>query len=182
MTHPFESLHPGQGKYIFVPAAILFVILTVVFRLTDRPPGIVAFELAGNIATAQAIVSSWGPTARLLVAFGLGLDYLYMLAYSTVVGFACIWAGRMLKAAHWRLASLGTTLAWGLWLAALFDATENIALLTQLVNSVMEPYPQIAAVCASLKFALILLGLLYVVYGGLSWLAGRRWRAERVIG
>jgi hypothetical protein len=182
MRHPFQSLQPHQGRWFFIPAFVLLAILTVVFRLIDRPPGIVAFELAGSVATAQAIVGLWDPASRSVVSFGLGLDYVYMLAYSTVIGFACIWAARRLSAARWPVASLGAACAWGLWLAALLDATENVALLAQLVNGVAEPFPQIAAFCAELKFSLIVLGLLYAAYGGLAWLVGRKWREERVTG
>ncbi len=181
MHHPFESIHPGQDKHIFWSAFALFAILTVVFRWLDVPRGIVAFELAGSVAAAQAIIGSWDRNAQLLAAFGLGIDYLYMVAYSTVVGLACIWAARVLAASHWPGMLLGAPLAWGLWLAALCDATENAALWAELLNGVSEPYPQIAAFCATLKFLLIIIGLLYIVYGALAWLAGRSRRVTRPV-
>ncbi len=175
MRHPFQSLQPGQGKWIFSSAFVLFVILTVLFRFLDVPRGIVAFELAGSVTASQSIINAWDKNAQLVAAFGLGIDYLYMIAYSTVIGMACLWAARTLAARNWPLRSFGPPLAWGLWLAALFDATENVALWMQLLNGVAEPYPQIAAFCATLKFLLIILGVLYVLYGALAWLIGRRW-------
>jgi hypothetical protein len=54
-------------------------------------------------------------------------------------------------------------LAWGLWLAAIFDAVENYALITMMFNGVSDPYPAISAFCATCKFSLILLGLLYAL-------------------
>jgi hypothetical protein len=63
--------------------------------------------------------------------------------------------------------ALGKSLGWGAFAAALFDATENIALFTILSGTVAAPFPQIAFWCASVKFALILLGL---VYGLAGWL------------
>ncbi len=173
MTHPFEAIRPGQGKYIFLPAFVLFLIITGVFRFLTTTPGIVSFELAGSVAASQAIVTAWDKTAQLINAFGLGIDYLYMVAYSTIIGVACIWAARRLGAKGLPLASLGALLAWGQWGAALFDSVENIALLAQLLNGVAEPYPQIAAFCATLKFLLIILGLLYVAYGALAGWLGR---------
>ena len=56
-------------------------------------------------------------------------------------------------------------LAWGLWLAAISDATENLALITELLGSNTAPWPQIAQICATIKFGLILVGILYVVAG-----------------
>ncbi len=176
MSHPFQSLRPDQGKFVFWSAFVLFVILTGVFRWLDVPHGIVAFELAGSVPAAQVIVGSWDRTAQLLAAFGLGIDYLYMVAYSTVIGYACIWAASLLASQRWPALSLGVPLAWGLWLAALCDATENVALWAELLNGVSEPFPQIAAFCATSKFLLIILGLLYVAYGASAWWAGRGWR------
>ena len=56
-------------------------------------------------------------------------------------------------------------LAWGLWLAAISDAAENLALITELLGRNAAPWPQIAQICATIKFGLILLGILYVVAG-----------------
>ena len=52
-------------------------------------------------------------------------------------------------------------LAWGLWIAALFDAVENFSLITILFGTATSPYPEIAQACAGIKFSLILLGLVY---------------------
>ena len=52
---------------------------------------------------------------------------------------------------------LGAPLAWGLWIAALLDFVENFALVILLFGWVQSPWPQIAAVCAAIKFALLLL-------------------------
>ena len=57
--------------------------------------------------------------------------------------------------------NLGVLLAWGLWLAAIFDAVENYALITMMYGSPADPYPLVAAFCAICKFSLILLGLIY---------------------
>ncbi len=184
MQHPFVALTPGQAKGLFWPAFALVILLTLLFRLIDPPPGVVAFEVAGNLGTAQAILGSWNAQARLLVAFGLGIDYLYMVAYSTTIGLACIWAARTLRASTWPLAGLGALLAWGLWVAALSDATENVGLLAQLVNGGSQGWAQLSAACATVKFLLVIAGLIYAAYGGAAWLrnAGRGDTGTGVIG
>ncbi len=185
MTHPFESVRPGRVRYLFLPALTLYAVLQVLFVILDAPlrtaaapNGIVSFELAGSASAAQAILDSWNAAARLDAAFGLGIDYVFMLAYSTVIGIACIWASRVLAGSRRRLASLGPLLAWGLWLAALCDAAENVALLLQLLRGASSSLAQLAAMCASAKFLLILLGLCYAAYGAFAWAVGRRWETR----
>jgi len=71
----------------------------------------------------------------------------------------------VIRSRSWPLASLGVVLAWGQWLAAILDAVENLGLTLILFASVVSPWPEIARWCATLKFALILLGLVYALYG-----------------
>jgi hypothetical protein len=61
-------------------------------------------------------------------------------------------------------------LGWGLWAAALFDAVENAMLTVVLFGAVAATYPQVAQVCAILKFILIVLGLVFVVVAAVTWL------------
>jgi hypothetical protein len=86
-----------------------------------------------------------------------------MPVYSTTIALACVMAAGVLKRRVWH--TIGMLLAWGLWIAALCDATENLALLTELFGNNVAPYPQVAQICAVIKFGLIVLGLLYVVVG-----------------
>ncbi len=176
MSHPFQRIPPGAGKWFFVPALVLYLVIQGVFAWLDGPlhtaasSGVVSFELAGSVAASKAMIDSWNEFARLDVSFGLGIDFLFMVAYSTLIGIACIWAGRTIAARGWRLASLGPLLAWGIWLAVLCDSVENIMLLSQLFYGVSSPLPEIAAACATVKFTLVVLGLIYAIYGAAAWL------------
>jgi hypothetical protein len=127
----------------------------------------------------QQILASWDQRAQLSAAFSLGLDYVFMLAYSTTIGLACIWTADVLRRRSWPLAWVGAPLAWvgaplawvgaplawGQWLAAAFDATENIALVVILFGTVQAPWPEVARWCAIFKFSLIFLGLVYAFFG-----------------
>jgi hypothetical protein len=53
------------------------------------------------------------------------------------------------------------------------DAVENIALTTMLLGLVAAPWPAIAFWCATFKFILIAISLLFAAYGGLAWSIGR---------
>lgn len=175
---------------LFWPALLLALAVMVVFGVIDAPlhtpaatkeilpgiavPGIVAYELAGSVTAAQAMIDSWNARAQLHAAFGLGLDYLYMPSYALAIALGCLWARRRLAAHRPRLAALGLALAWGLAVAALLDAIENFALLKMLLAGVAAaPWPALAAICATIKFLLVIAGLLYALAGAAAWAVGR---------
>lgn len=149
-------------------------ILDQPLRTEAAPYGIVSYELAGDVATAEAILASWDGRAKLYAAFGLGLDFLFMLTYSSTIALACIWASRSARMPL-VLIRTGVLLAWGQWLAAVFDAIENSALLTMLMRAPIAPWPEVATSFALAKFALISLGLTYAM-GGLILFLIRSWR------
>ncbi len=170
---------------LFWPALILALAILAVFSVIDAPlqtpaatkgvaKGIIAYELAGSAPAAQAMIDSWDARTRLYAAFGLGLDYLYMPSYALAIALGCMWARRRLAARRPWLADIGLALAWGQGAAALLDATENFALLKMLLAGVASaPWPALAAVCATIKFVLVLAGLLYAVAGAVAWLVSR---------
>ena len=172
-----------KRRQIFLPALVLTLCLMAFMQLLDRslttpaaPMGIVSYELAGSAAQSQKILDSWDQAAKIKAGFSLGLDYLFMLAYSLTIGLACIWAGGIVGRQGWPLARLGLPLGWGIGLAAVLDAFENLSLAVMLFSSPSGAWSQIAALCATVKFLLIGLALLWVAYGGLAWLI---WRSKR---
>jgi len=108
-------------------------------------------------------VAYWDERARRYAGFSLGVDYLFMVAYSTTIALACVWAAGVLGGTAGALATVGILLAWGQWLAALCDGGENAALTTMLLGSVREPWPAVAWWCATTKFCLIVAGILYAL-------------------
>ena len=164
MIHPLTALAPEKRTRVFVSLLIATLVITFLFRfIGPDQPTIVDFELAGSVSNAQAIIDAWNETDRIRAGFSLGFDYLYMPVYSTTIALACVLAAGVLKSKAWR--SIGMLLAWGLWAAAIFDAIENVTLFTVLLGNNVAPYPQIAQICAMIKFGLILVGLLYVAVG-----------------
>lgn len=137
------------------------------------PYGIVSLELAGTEAKARAIIDSWDAAAREHALFGVKLDYLFLLTYSTGISLGCVWAASLVQERRW-LVRAGLYLAWLQWLAALFDAIENLGLLKMLQGRIGQPWPWIAQWFAIPKFVLIAPGLLYtLVVGGGLWLRRR---------
>jgi hypothetical protein len=161
MMHPLESIPKGKKLPAFIWLLVTTFWLTMVFRFIGPfSPNIVDFEFCRTVDKASAILNAWNQIARIQAGFNLGFDYLYMPFYSTTIALACVWAAGVMGGNRlWH--NMGILFAWGLWLAAIFDAVENYALLTMLMGMVVNPYPFIATMCASIKFSLILLGLVF---------------------
>jgi len=156
--------------WVFVSALGLTLLLMAALQWLDAPlktaaapAGIVSFELAGTLPAAETILQSWDAHARLYAGVSLGLDYLFMPLYATAIGLGCVLAARGLHLASGAY-KLGRLLAWGMLLAALADALENLALLRLLLAAeAMGPWPAVARLAALLKFALLAVGLLGAV-------------------
>jgi hypothetical protein len=176
MKHPLENFPNEYRKRTFFTLLTLTLILFAVFSVLDQPlrtsaapNGIVSLELAGTPERAFQILLSWAALdsrqpdilriqAYLFAAFGLGLDYLFMPVYAFALAFGTLLAAQ--RHSGW-IRSLGALAGYGAFAAALFDAVENFALWQVLLGAYASPYPGIAALCATVKFALIVSGLLY---------------------
>jgi hypothetical protein len=183
--HPFDFIPPGWWPRFFWPLMLLTIILMFVFSITGAPLttdvapyGVVSFELAGSEANARAILKSWNTNAQLRAAFGLGLDYLFMVVYASTIAFGCGIVSNLLRRNGWPLSKWGNLLAWAVILAALLDVVENIALTIIIFGTVTSPWPEIARWCAIIKFSLIFIGIVYVIYGGTVALVARLSPAE----
>jgi hypothetical protein len=140
------------------------------------PSGIISFELAGKLPVAQRIVESWGQTGRVYAGLNLGLDYLFMVAYSSCISLGCMLVARSLARWGESLSSVGVLLAWAQFGAALLDAMENYALIQVLLGSQQAWWPAVARWCAIPKFLIVAAGLVYVGVGAVLGVAtkGRR--------
>lgn len=170
MRHPLEFIPFSNRKPLFLSLLALTLGLFAVFRtlnaplLSDAAPaGVVSFELAGTPAAAQSILDSWDARAREFAAFGLGLDYLFMLAYGLSLALATLLAAG--RHGGW-MRPLGAAAGWGASAAALLDAIENAALWQVLQGEVTPAWTGTAALCASIKFALILFAFAFALLAG----------------
>jgi hypothetical protein len=172
MAHPLTRL-PARRAWLISLVAATAVLTVVLQAVGPADPDIVAFEFAGTTERAAEIVAGWSDTDQLRAAFSLGLDYLYLAVYSTTIALACAVAACETDRRPWR--RIGVALAWAAWLAAAFDAVENMALWRTLIGPVTAPFPQLAAICAVAKFTLVILGITYAVATAIAFLAsGRR--------
>jgi hypothetical protein len=188
MKHPLEFFPVHLRKPFFLGFLSLTLLLFAVFWILDQPlrtdaapGGMVSFELAGTPLAAREITESWKQLSALLgatgkpnpdivnvayafAAFGLGLDYLFMPVYALALSFATLLIAQ--KHVGW-MHSILVLAGYGAFAAALFDAVENYALFQVLLGRAESSYPEIAAACATVKFSLLLLGMLVVLMGWL---------------
>jgi len=181
--HPFEWITDSGQTRAYVPLLIATLLLVVAMQTTGAPlktaaapMGIVSFEYAMNLTVARLMIQSWGAQGQLYAGLNMGLDFLFLFAYAISIGLGCVLLARRLSGGAGFAYSLGVTLAWGLVLAAALDFTEDVALVQVLLGTQNELWPALAAWCASPKFLLIVLGLLYLIIGSVVALL-RRWRA-----
>jgi hypothetical protein len=170
ITHPLAFIPNDKRKRVFYFALAATLIVMAIFQLmldpllktAAAPNGIISFELAGSSLKAQEIISSWNSTAQLYAAFGLGFDFLFMPLYATAIALGVLLAAG--RHPGW-FASLGAWIGWGAFAAALFDAAENVCLFNLLLGNGDASYASMAALYATLKFGLILLGIGYALIG-----------------
>ena len=157
------SAHRRAFGVALLATAIVFVGMNTVnapLKTSAAPAGVVSWELARTLERSLEMLASWDETARLHAALGLGLDYLFMVAYGLALALGCSLVAR---GQHGRLRQLGVLLAWGALLAALLDAVENYALARLLFGSERAQWASLAFWCAAPKFALVAAGLVYVL-------------------
>lgn len=185
MRHPLDVVPRERRKPAFLLFLGLTVLMYLIFRILDvplrtaaAPNGIVSFELAGTIERAAEMLASWGSLselggfsifqpARTYLAFGLGLDYLFMPVYAIALSLATLLAAG--QTGLW--AKIGAWAGWAALFAPVFDAIENYSLLQLTLGKIVAPWPQAAAVCATIKFGLLAIG---VVVALSAWLIRKR--------
>lgn len=169
MNHPLAFISQSVRKPVFVVMFAWTLLVMIVSQVinsplknTAAPASIVSFELARTPSFAQAMIASWDTRTQLFAAFGLGFDYLFMPSYALAIALAVLLsAGRHPGV----FARIGTWLGWGVFLAALCDAVENIGLWNSLLGNFNSAWPGISFWCAVFKFALLLLGIGYALVG-----------------
>jgi hypothetical protein len=181
MKNPFDWIAVQAQTVVFAAVLILTLALGVSLqalgsplRTAEAPSGIVAFEFAGTLQKAEAIVASWGQAGKTFAGLNLGLDYLFLFSYAICIGLGCVLISRALSSRFRVLSSLGLVLAWAQIGAGLLDSLENYALIRVLLGTKLAYWPEVAHWCAIPKFLIIAAGILYVVLGAGLHFVGKR--------
>ena len=128
----------------------------------QAPYGVLSYEFAWNAARAEAILGSWSDRTHDAVR-QIRLDFGFLLLYPLAFSLGCAALAGSPRGSY---PLLGAILAWAVLAAAPLDALENYALLRMLARSPSDSLARLAALCAGLKFALVLASLAYIVLQG----------------
>jgi hypothetical protein len=151
-----------------VAALVIGVVLAVLDgRMMDAGgPGIVGFEFAGSADRAAEILADWGSKGQDAARASLWIDYAYILAYGTFGVLAAAATRDLARERGWqRMAAFGVAAVPFAAAAAAFDAIEDVGLLLALDQHGGDTAPRLAMICASLKFLLIGVVIVYLIAG-----------------
>lgn len=177
-----NTLNTSPRQRVVAVATILALAAAVAVWLMMRPAestmqangyGIVPYELAFTADKVDTILTAWGSEGQAAARRSLLIDFAFMPSYGILFAGITLLLARQQRVG-W-LKSVGFALAIGALAAALFDALENVMLLTMLgrEGSVPALPPVVAGVAACLKFSLLVLALVYWLGGGLNLLVQR---------
>lgn len=184
MKHPFESLPAATLRRVYG----LFFVLTLGVTLllgalnqyhpegaapTDPPRTvpIIQLEFLRTAAQWEQAVAPLGAPGVAALRQTTYADFLYLFCYSTLLAAGVIGVTRAVKSHRVRL--FARWLAWGQWLAGLLDGIENYGILHNAAGSPSDLWALTSAYCATVKFALVIVGTLYVLV-----MLAQSWRDE----
>ncbi|MFN5168393.1 MAG: hypothetical protein ACK5DD_02105 [Cyclobacteriaceae bacterium] len=123
---------------------------------------IIAFEFAFTLDRVDHLLDVWQQRNIIFQAFiSLYLDFIFIILYSVTLTVGSRWATARLKA--------GVFLRLGRWLsgnvgwAGLCDVVENCCLLMLLQQYTYAALPVVAALCAAVKFFLVVLAIMTII-------------------
>lgn len=161
---------PGRVLALSI-LAFATLAFTVVLALIDpshvsHGPQIIAFEFAASQAKAARMMAEWGAKGRSAAHLSLLLDYGYTVSYGRFFMLAGIAVRDVARSRGRRtFARAGTVVPFFALAAATFDAAENVALLLTLAGNGGAVAAPFATACSSLKFTLIGIAIVYVLWG-----------------
>jgi hypothetical protein len=175
--HPLERWFDASLVPLFRVSLALSLITMAVLGTVDAglrcptaPLGIVSFEIAGG--GAADLLAGWTEAQRRDAMLVQGLDYLFLLLYSTAFAAGALLAGRRAAAKHPRLASLARPVAWAFTGSGLADLVENTPMTLMLrAGAASTTGAWITLAFASAKFILLLIGIPYLL---VTAVAGRK--------
>jgi len=169
LVYPLELVSSSSRRTLMwisgISALMVGISLAFLGRMLTTPAaplGSVSLELAGQGFIANSILGSWGMRGQLIAAFALGLDFLFLASYSTLLSVACVEAAR--KSGNIILSGACKTFAWSLLIVALAAICENVLLFRVLSAGDLRWVPLIR-LCAEIKYSLVIAAFCCIVAG-----------------
>ncbi|GEM_PF-1388187 len=166
---PFSKPSIVFEKRLTIVLLPLLIICIIIMKYFDAflvnsvcKNGIVSFELAKELEISIAILDSWNGQSKIAASLSMGFDFLFLIVYSSFIALLIyklnerLWNNKSFYA-------VGNLLIWAVFLAAFFDAIENLALIKLLLGDLQQHWSTIAFYFAVLKFAIIIICFIYIL-------------------
>ncbi len=167
-TSPFSLISKKLEKKFtfFLVIATLFIGYWMFFFdsfLTNSvcENGIISFQLAKEVRISEAILNSWNTQSKISAGLSIGLDFLFLIVYPSLIALFVDKLNRRLWKNH-SFYSLGLIILYSQFVAALFDAVENIGLIQLLLGNITQFWTSVVYYFAAIKFILITIGIVYI--------------------
>lgn len=162
------------GGFLITAAAMGY--LDSFLKSYSAPWGIVSYELAYNATQVQMMLNEWARQGQVAAAIGLGLDFLFIPLYCSVMWMITTPLVRN-AASRWVLrGSMFVSMYWLIPVAGVLDVVENLGLMRALLIDVNEHWVMLSSVSAHLKFFVL------AVWGNVAfvlWLALRKSKSSK---
>jgi len=146
---------------LFIPTFIGMSIIGAFLKTSSTPYGIVSFEFCGFTLSCQSALESWNNSGQLFAMLSLGLDYLFLVLYPALIATGLILIAPKLTNT---LATITKMVVFSCVVISLCDAIENYALIQIILFQSEDSYGMIAAIFASIKFALLGMAVLWLLF------------------
>ncbi len=172
MWNPSSLVPAGMHLWLLIISAVLsFAVNRSMKQLVAAvvPPPL-RLQFAWSEVRASKILDKWSDADKRAVRLNLALDFVFIVIYVVGLTVACALAANALDAARWPGGGgMGGVFVRAIIIAGLLDAVENVAQLLMLAGQKAQPWPALASVCASIKFVLATVTVLYALYGGAAF-------------
>jgi hypothetical protein len=158
--------------FILGTLAMIVVMRTTSASLQTQatPKGILDLELPFTKEKATAALAAWqtsydekGVSNTRVAIINTRWDFAFLFFYS---GLLLLLTGLVARRHSGRLKRLGLFFQKAVWAVALLDVGENIGMFRMLGGTVTSPVVLFTSVCAALKWVLVLLVIIYILYAG----------------
>jgi hypothetical protein len=132
-------------------------------KVAHTPKGILDLEFAYNKTKTTSIINAW--SLNIIVdniskaKINTYLDFIFLAFYASFLFFGCK------KIAESNKSNIGLLIAKGALLAGLLDIIENIGMLISLSGYASNTIAIITTFCASIKWILAIIAVLYLLIG-----------------
>jgi len=161
-----------ERKKLLILSIVLFVLASIGMGAVDvymqneiTPYGIISFEFINTIEASNAAIQAWGATGQIATAISVGLDFLYLVMYTSV---GCIFLAITSEKVSAISPSFGKALLTAAYLfpiVGLLDVIENYSLIQLLLGSQDSIWPTTAYYSAMTKFSGLVVALVFVIVG-----------------